>query len=66
MSDPFAHLLTSLKNKDSGTESKKTTPQTKNFTATSATVVASAATTTQGNNDGLYSFSASPMYQHQM
>lgn len=61
MSDPFAHLLTSLKNKDSGTESKKTTPQTKNFTATSATVVASAATTTQGNNDGLYSFSASPM-----
>ncbi|KOH01146.1 auxilin-like protein SWA2 [Saccharomyces eubayanus] len=61
MSDPFAHLLTSLKNKDSGTESKKTTPQTKNFTATSATVVASVATTPKGNNNGLHSLSASPI-----
>lgn len=61
MSDPFAHLLTSLKNKDSGTESKKTTPQTKTFTATSATVVASVATTPKGNNNGLHSLSASPI-----
>ncbi|QHS72512.1 auxilin-like protein SWA2 [Saccharomyces paradoxus] len=62
MSDPFAHLLTSLKNKDSASVSKETTPQSSNSPSISASsALAGLAKTDKSINDTVNSISASPL-----
>lgn len=61
MSDPFAHLLTSLKNKDSASASKETTPQSSNSPSITGSAVADVARTDKSPNDSLHSISAPPL-----
>ncbi|CAI4038181.1 hypothetical protein SMKI_04G5210 [Saccharomyces mikatae IFO 1815] len=61
MSDPFAHLLTSFKNKDSAAESKKETLRSSNSPSLPDSVVADISKTDKTINDSLHSISASPL-----
>ncbi|EJS42286.1 swa2p [Saccharomyces arboricola H-6] len=61
MADPFAHLLTSLKNNGSVAESRETTPQSNEFPSAPDSVVTNVTTTDKGNKRGPYSASASPL-----
>ncbi|CAI4058854.1 hypothetical protein SKDZ_04G5200 [Saccharomyces kudriavzevii ZP591] len=58
MSDPFAHLLASLKNKDSATEFKETTSQSTDLPSSSGSVVPDVLKTDKGNYESPHSVSA--------